>query len=490
MKVDIWNLSLNGHLEQTAGPNIARRKSLFDLYKGKAIIMLGNSFQYFDRGQRNATDLIDKKDFAPAALAGTSLFLSGMEVDEEGLIPLSNRLRASSSPLKREFYTIKSLVAGVVSSRKDGSFYGTKFVCFPMRRGDNSARCKAKANRAKTMLEQKVPNLRFIITWTSKIQSKQDAAGEIEVLPCTPYDIGKLIVTRPVIRRFEEINGICALFCLPFPTRLEMLWNEWAMEQPKNGRVSTPRGISDTVEYDIVLELKRLINNPPWPDCIPSVDLVSHLIRLQAFFNYDRDRSFSQASIGPAISILANMMLLADFCSGSSPLKLTIATRRKHLCSELSPMIEMFLSTHYSHFPNGTIHLQYEQCIAQRIRKMRSGSLADRKVRVMQEVLAKVADAMGIDISDVKEVTDMETRGTVVWDETKTAAWRRLATVQELQLGEDLAHAKLEVDELSFLPKYGHLDGSLDCQLDTNELSENKSNDSSQLPEYSITASH
>src|SRR5205814_10661148 len=65
-----------------AGSRAAERQTLWQMYKGKTIIMLGNQFPYFDRGQRTAMNLIDPKDSSPAVFGGTSIFVSGMSVDQ------------------------------------------------------------------------------------------------------------------------------------------------------------------------------------------------------------------------------------------------------------------------------------------------------------------------------------------------------------------------------------------------------------------------
>ena len=451
MEMDIWNVSLNGHLELISGPNIATRRSLFDLYKGKTIIMLGNSFEYFSRGQRKAMDLIDQKDLAPAALVGTSLFWAGLDVDDLQLRQLPHQLLANSSPLTRKFTTIKKLVQAIVGSRDQSGFYSTKFVCFPAKKGNDKSRCAAKAERARKLLKQQVPNLRFIITWTSIAES---AAGEIEVMPCTPYDLGRFVITRPAVRRFEEINGFCALLSLPFATRLQILWEDWEQRNPTEKattperRAPAPKGLSNIVEYDIIIELTRFTTNPPWPDCIRKEDLISHMGRLEKFFTYERDCLFSRDSIGPVTAILGNIKLLADFCSGSCPLRLTFATRRKNLLFALTAHIDAFLASHYRHLEGRLAEIQLDQYVAQRTTKMRSETLANRKHLVVQGTLAKVAVGLDINISDATEAVDVEMLDTIVYNEQETLKWRAMNTSHELQLGQDLAHAKKEVNDM------------------------------------------
>ena len=381
-----------------------------------------------------------------------------MDIDNKRLGNLPHHLRANSSPPSGKFSTIKRLVQAVLSSCKDVGFFDTKFICFPRRGGDDVSRCAAKASRAAKLLHQQVPNVRFIITWTSRsANSDENVAGEIEVVPSIPYDIGKFVITRPAARRFQEINGFCVLLSLPFLARLEMLWNEWGSEKPEKGAsASAPiLGLADIVEYEIVIELERFITNPPWPDCIRKLDLLSHLKRLETFFNYNNNQSFSHTSIARVITILGNVMLLTDFCSGSYPLALTFATRRKNLRSELTQMIDVFLRCHYGHLEGDPAQILLAQYIAKQTTKMKSETLANRKRRVVQGTLAKAAVGIDINIRDTTEAIDLEMFGTVVRNGEETTTWRQLNALQEMQLEQDLAHAKQAIDIMSRLPGYG-----------------------------------
>lgn len=458
LKMDIWNVSLNGHLEQIGGPNSPGRKSLFDLYKGKTIVMLGNSFQYFNRGPRTAMDLIDEKDFAPATLSGTSLFVSGIDLDEASLIHVPRLLRASSYPLTRDFRTVKELVKAVLTARNDNGFFDTKFICLPTRRGNDATRCAAKAKRAADELRRRVPNLRFVIAWTSAAacgDRGKGAAGEVEVMPCTPYDNAKFVLTRNgSTRRFEEINGFSVLLALPFSTRLRMLWDELADDTvEKTG--NAPKGLVDIVEFDMVIELARFTNaNPPWPDCIAKHEILSHLKRLEGFFSYNINRPFSGASVNRVTTILGNLMLLADCCSGTWPRALTFSTRRKNLWSELTQHIDMFLSRHYGHLEGNPAIAQYNNYVLDQTVQMRSENVDSRKERVVQRSMAKVALGVGINISDTTDVVDVEMMGNVVKSEKELQEWKSTDASQEKQLEDDLAHAKQEVDDMSRLPMY------------------------------------
>lgn len=445
LKMDIWNVSLNGHLE-TIGNT---RQSLFQLYKGKTVIMLGNQFPYFERGQRTAMDLIDQKDFAPAAFGGTSLFVSGIDLDQDAINHIPRLLRAGTYSLFRTFSTVNHLVKAVLSARNDKGFYDTKFICTPTIKGDVATRCANKADKAANELRRRVPNLRFIISW-----SAEKGSGQVEVMPCIPYDNAKFILTRPSTRRFEELNGYGVLFSLPFATRLEMLWDVFSGDKRKTTTQSPP-GLADIVEYDLVIELARFTHpNPPWPDCISKHEIMSHLKRLDLFFNYNSSRPFSRESVNRVTSILGTLMLLADSCTGSWPLAMTFSTRRKNVWAELNRVIDMFITKHYGHLEGTPAGAQYNQYLAEQTSQMKKENPAGKRDRLVQQVIAKVAVGVGVSVSDTTDVLDIEMIGSIVRNQSETSAWEQLDSLHESQLEEDLAHAKEEVDDMSRLPTY------------------------------------
>jgi hypothetical protein len=136
--------------------------------------------------------------------------------------------------------------------------------------------------------------------------------------------------------------------------------------------------------------------------------------------------------------------------------------------------IDAFLTSHYSHLDGRLAELQFNQYVRQQTVKMRSETLANRKALVVQGTLAKVAVGLDINISDATEAVDVEMLDTIVDNEQETVEWRAIHTSQELQLGQDLAHAKKEVDDMSRLHMF-----------DEQAEGEKNADQSSPLPEYS-----
>lgn len=457
LKMDVWNVSVNGHLELLGGTKNTERQSLFQLYKGKTIIMLGNSFSYFDRGQRTAMDLIDPKDFATATFGGTNLLISGMDVDPKQTLYLTRLLRTSAYPQCREFATVKQLVAAVALDCHEKNFYITQYVCTPKPRGDNSQRCSSKANRAASELLKRLPNFRFLISWASADASVIATAGRVEVFPCTPYAKSKFILTRPVAaHRFEEMNEFAILLSLPFTTKLEMLWDDFGKEGSASKKVST-QSLAAAIELDMITELARFVNpNPSWPDTIEKQQIFSFLPRLNEFFNYNTSRPFTQASESRVVEILGDLTLLADCCPGSAPRQLTVVTRRKNLWSELHTKITGFINLHYGHLGANVIKSPYIKYVTEETNRTLSETPASRKSKIVERVLAKIPINVGMDFSEsMTGLVDFEMMGNIVLNPTEAASLKQVDWSNATRLEGDLALAKEQVnDEMSRLPGY------------------------------------
>ena len=304
---------------------------------------------------------------------------------------------------------------------------------------------------------RRIPNFRFIISWTSaeRLDGNVSGAGRVEVRPCIPYDYSKFIVTRPVpAHRFEEMNEFAVLLSLPFTTKLQMLWDEFGGAMPKKG---APQGLGDVVEVEMITELARLVHpNPPWPDCIEKAEIISHLPRVLEFLNYSGGRQFSADSLNRVVEIIGDLRLLAACCPGTSPRPLTIVTRRKNLWSELLPKLDQFIKFHFEHLGLKTARAPYIKYLTHETARSVSETPATRKDKILQRVLSKVPINVGMDFSDPSVgVVDFEMMGNIVLNQKEAADWKQIDWSSATQLKEDLAHAKAEIgDDMTRLPGY------------------------------------
>ena len=460
MKLDIWNVTVNGHLELLGRSNLAERQSIFELYKGKTIVILGNSYPYFSRGSRTTLNLIDPKDFAKAATEGTHVFLVGTDAKPEHVARL---LRASSYPLSREFDTIQALVDAALVERQEKSFSNTIFSCLPKPRGDNTQRCTVKARRAAGELRRKLPSQRFIISWTSaeRLDRAGNVAGKIEVMPCTPF-ASKVVLTRMVPEsRAEEMNEWGILLSLPFKTKLEILWKEFGDDIAAGAR-GAPRGFADVVAYDMANELARLVHDtPPWPDCIEKTTIFQHLPRLDEFFNHDPAQPFSPGSVHRVVEMLGDIRLLADCIPGSFPRQLTFQTRRKNIWADVIDRIYTFLMIHYGHLGGKSavkdVHRLLLKYVDEEMAKTLTDTPARRKESILRRISGKLGVIVGDDFADGKTgIVDLELVGNIVINQMEAAEWKQMDWVGKTQLEGDLALAKDATgQDMTRLPGYG-----------------------------------
>jgi hypothetical protein len=443
MIMDIYNVSLYGHM----GLN----DSILNKYLGKTVVLLGNAFDYFERGQRTVMDFIDKRDLAAAVFGGTSFIVSNMELNQTIVSRAPRFLRSGSYPHCRHFTTVKTLVRAVAGATRDSGFEDTKFV-ISVRRGRD---CLAKAQRCATELRKYVPGFRFAIMPSVGDLSGQ-RAGEIEVLPCVPYDYGRFTFATDSTLRFSDLNGFLLQYSLPFQTRLSMLWDMWA-DGPSG--LATFRGLPEIMEFDLVVEMARFIaSDLPWPDCIEKDDILSHLKRVAMFLGQNTALPFSHSSIGRVVTILGNLVLLTKACLGSMPLALTFKTRRKNLKAVMAHSIDVFLAGHYGHLQADPARLAFQQYLREQSQQLSKEKQSKRKERLVHRVRAQLPVGVAMCLGESIDLVDLELMGNIVGQDGEGKLWQRVDTSQAAQMELDLEHSKGELGLMSCVGEGGPLE--------------------------------
>jgi hypothetical protein len=440
LKMDIWNVGLNGHLGLLSG---SETQSLFDMYCGKSII-LGNMFEYFERGRRTVLDLIDHEKFFACGVDGSNFIISGLQTSER-VCKLRCLLQSRSYPRTHSggFQTGKKLVQGIVAAYNKDTLWTSKFICRPKRKGsNNSTRCQKKAKRIANGLQKWLPMVTFSISWSSSLSNK-NSCGRIEVFPCLP-SVAKLLATSNA-NELQETNRFCTLLTIPFSKRLEFLWNH-VIE--KKGRIT--EGLVEAIEYDLALELERYLAKPTWPDCIRKREMFSHLPRLQQFFSFDCLSPFPAESLGIMISILADLLLLVQGKSGRFQRAFTFATQRLHLESELLIRLKLFLKCHYDYLGGKIAQNQWKECLSQKIAGRKNEG---RNSELLTNRVAKrFGIILGSEITD--DVMDVESVGNIIIDEGEL----QQQIVEDMTLvncqKEDFKHTQEKFQKMTMLPIY------------------------------------
>ena len=192
-----------------------------------------------------------------------------MQLNETIVSQAPRFLRYASYPYARHFTTVKALVKAIAGACRDTGFYDTKFI-ISLKRGRD---CMVKTQRCATELHKYVSGFRFAILPTLGDGSGH-SAGEIEVLPCGPFECGRFTFATESTRRFDELNGFVLQYSLPFKTRLEVLWDMWVDGTSRMTLFST---LSNIVEFDLVLEMARFTGSVPLGQTV-STKTMSYLI--------------------------------------------------------------------------------------------------------------------------------------------------------------------------------------------------------------------
>jgi hypothetical protein len=249
------------------------------------------------------------------------------------------------------------------------------------------------------------------------------------------------------------MNEFAILLALPFGTKLDMLWGEFSQQ----GKKKTPQHVLEVVKAEMINELARLVHaQPPWPDTIERPAILSHIPRVHEFLQHDPNRAFAEASLTEVTEILGDFRLLADCCPGSAPRKVTVATRRKNLWSELLHQINLFIDLHFANVGTKVAKAQYLKYVTDEHTKTMNDTPMGKKSKLVQRVLGKVPVNVGQDFSDTSVgVVDLELMGNIVGSQTDSAAWKQKDLAAAAQLDEDLAHAKEQVEhDITRLPGY------------------------------------
>jgi hypothetical protein len=422
--MDIWNLGLYGVFSESGG------QRMFDLYSGKTLIFLGNSFEYFDRGGRTALDIINPGELFTASIHGTSFLFSGATAGESRVRQL---LQSSSSQRQTcaECLTRKEVLKAIVSAHSRDNFWRSKFLYRPRRKGKQAfKRCENKAKQLSKALQQRIPNVTFMILWTSSATG--ESSGEIEVFPVLPPPSNALIASLGNTSQSDRIRDFRASLAISFSKRVEVLWHGWS-----DKKTSEVDGFVESVESELAVELGRYLTTSTWPDCIPKGATFTHLSRLQTFLEFDWLRPFSMESIGTVTTLLGKLVHLVDGNSGALQRAFTFATRRNRLRVELLRKVDLFLQGHYGRLERNIAQNQLQEYLAAKKNE-------------------KTCSTEGVD-DWTGDLVDVRRTGNIIFDENEV--WKLGAEEKRLenQRRGDFRHAKDALEKMSGLPNYDTL---------------------------------
>jgi hypothetical protein len=225
--VDIFNISLTGSYLLQSGENVCSR------YEGKTIAILGNTFNYFQKGTREPWDLLDITEVYSLLQKNTGFMFFG----PENLPSLKLFAKLASTPLPPLLHTQQSATSlpDVLSKlqKTNGPPEEVKIYTIPVKKSlfsglDSSI--KSKIQEAQKQLTGKFPLRRFLIApceISTPPDAKKQSEGAIAIVEGIPQS-GKMIVSTRLggnTTNISTYNANMITLSLPFADQCTMYWN-------------------------------------------------------------------------------------------------------------------------------------------------------------------------------------------------------------------------------------------------------------------------
>jgi hypothetical protein len=174
LKMDLWNLGLYGGLQYPYEEGDTAARTVLSSYPGKSIIFLGNQFDYFGHGSRNALQLCDTMPLAQASQDGTSCLFLGYSGAasrnhlKKFIFPISHHL-SESVHIAREathFSTKQKLLESICQQRTVGISAFTTYTMSVRSSalGENQAHTRREAESVAKFLREQMPQERFLVS--------------------------------------------------------------------------------------------------------------------------------------------------------------------------------------------------------------------------------------------------------------------------------------------------------------------------------------
>jgi hypothetical protein len=231
--LDIFNLSLSGSFKSPV-----TQLNVLKSYEGKSIVIFGNTFPYFDQGNRDPWMLLDPWETGLLLKAGTNIFFASVG-NLQGLNEWSSRATFPAHSFTAGSQSINDQDAKkVVEKLKkvDPKALTQELVVhrFPVKSGmfgSLQSTVDSKAKKSAKILNKNVPLRRFLAVPDVGAATTTEKMGGIiicEGVPKTSNMIASVGIFLPNTDGSNTIAPYHAFFivsCLPFNVKVRMFWN-------------------------------------------------------------------------------------------------------------------------------------------------------------------------------------------------------------------------------------------------------------------------
>lgn len=281
MQMDEWNVSLYGGLQLRLENIEDPPDYVLGLYRGKTIIFMGNQFEYFDSGTRNACEICDPRILAEICVHGTGLLFlesSGQEAFQRLarslVFPVPYRIENISDHVKssRNFASRSAMLESISQHMIVGGSPEIAVYTLPVKRHwyrrRNRAWPEAEAKRLAKFLRQRLPQERFLVT---AVWQDTGTAAESEirviVLHGVPHPTSVIASeAQPKSPELSQFEAFMIADSLPSSTRVDIAWS-----LPANESSSSPlamEAVSLSLLLSISAEIHTFLHKANWPNAI------------------------------------------------------------------------------------------------------------------------------------------------------------------------------------------------------------------------------
>lgn len=173
-KMDLWNLGLYGGLQHPCEESETTTRTVLSSYSGKSIIFLGNQFNYFGHGSRNALQLCDIMPLAQASQDGTSCLFLGYSGAasrnhlKKFIFPIYRHVSESANVAREatHFSTKQKLLKSIYQQSTVGISAFTTYTMSVRSSvlGENQAHTRREAESVAKFLREQMPQERFLVS--------------------------------------------------------------------------------------------------------------------------------------------------------------------------------------------------------------------------------------------------------------------------------------------------------------------------------------
>lgn len=316
LEMDEWNVGLYGGLCYVPEEGTDVRDSVLSTYAGKAIVFLGNKFDFFKSGTRTIPQLCDSKTLAEVCARGTScLFLGSLgdpsyhKLLRDILLPIpantftAEAITPASAIISNLGSLAKSISQQILFGSSSLSLYKVPIKGRWYRRGKRIH--KSEAKKVVNYLRKNLPQERFLVTAgirqgdSDPNEKGEEAGNPLPSLIVLHGNAQRVLLRATESHALEKVMGIdttsqrnrnatstgpttiqhrlnhCDAFMfvssLPVVKRVEIAWTGLTSNDSpvSEHRFPTLQAVMLSLQLDINREIHTVLSQSGWTNSLP-----------------------------------------------------------------------------------------------------------------------------------------------------------------------------------------------------------------------------